>query len=172
MGSIQQFCAFTWQIITPDLILILQQRSHLPNTPFDNSIDRRSVNPKFQAFEKFISGMYLGEIVRTVIVSLIDATPKPLLFSGFSTNVVNKQYGIDTALMSAVEEAWIGNDNSPDTFVLPPLGSFDESKLNAKVAHKLQAIKKILVQHLGFEEKQVSLLDAAVSYIFSKRLLF
>jgi len=107
--------------------------------------------------------MYLGEIVRTVLVSLIDATPKPLLFSGFSTNIVNKQYGIDTALMSAVEEAWIGTDNSPDTFVLPPFGSFDESKLNAKVVTKLQKIRKILVEHLGFEENQVSLLDAAVS---------
>ncbi|KAG2348648.1 actin-like ATPase domain-containing protein [Suillus weaverae] len=34
----------------------------LPTTPYDNKLDCKSINPRFQAFEKFISGMYLGEI--------------------------------------------------------------------------------------------------------------
>ncbi|KIK65672.1 hypothetical protein GYMLUDRAFT_39175 [Collybiopsis luxurians FD-317 M1] len=81
-------------------------RSHLPSTPFDNALDRTSINPRFQAFEKFISGMYLGEITRHVLLSLIDAAPKPLLFGGKVTSVVNHQWGLDTSVMSEVEEAW------------------------------------------------------------------
>ena len=38
--------------------------------------------------------MYLGEITRNVILSLVDASP-PLLFTGLSTPTLNTQYGID-----------------------------------------------------------------------------
>ncbi|KAF5393911.1 hypothetical protein D9757_000352 [Collybiopsis confluens] len=86
--------------------VIMIQRTHLPTTPFDNVLDRTSINPRFQAFEKFISGMYLGEVTRNVLLSLIDAAPKPLLFKGKVTSVVNIQWGLDTSVMSEVEEAW------------------------------------------------------------------
>lgn len=81
-------------------------RSTLPSTLWDNKVDRESINPKFQAFEKFISGMYLGEITRNVMLSLVDAAPRSLLFNGQSTKTLNTHYGLDTAVMSAVEEAW------------------------------------------------------------------
>jgi hexokinase len=42
----------------------------LPSTPFDDAIDKASINPGEQRFEKMISGMYLGEIARQVLVSL------------------------------------------------------------------------------------------------------
>ncbi|GAW01757.1 hypothetical protein LENED_003368 [Lentinula edodes] len=48
-------------------------RTHLPYTPFDTALDRTSINPRAQAFEKFISGMYLGELTRGVLVALVDA---------------------------------------------------------------------------------------------------
>lgn len=80
----------------------------LPSTPFDNKLDRESINPHFQAFEKFISGMYLGEITRNLLLALMDATPKPILFGGKSTPALNSHYGLDTAVMSQVEEAWEG----------------------------------------------------------------
>jgi hexokinase len=83
-------------------------RTRLPTTIYDNKLDRESINPKFQAFEKFISGMYLGEITRNVLLSLVDAAPQPILFSGYSSKDLNEQYGLDTAVMSAVEEAWEG----------------------------------------------------------------
>ena len=82
------------------------QRSVLPSTPFDNKLDRQSINPRLQAFEKFISGMYLGEITRNILLSPVDAAPKPLLFNGRSSEVLNTHYGLDTAVMSEVEEAW------------------------------------------------------------------
>ncbi|MGH0185832.1 UNVERIFIED_CONTAM: hypothetical protein FKN15_018836 [Acipenser sinensis] len=48
-------------------------------TPFDCAVDELSLNPGKQRFEKMISGMYLGEIVRNI---LIDFTKRGLLFRG------------------------------------------------------------------------------------------
>jgi len=89
-------------------------RSQLPTTVFDNVLDRQSINPHFQAFEKFISGMYLGEITRNVLLSLVDAAPRPILFSGQSSKELNEHYGLDTAVMSAVEEAWEGKKDDSE----------------------------------------------------------
>ncbi|KAF3942372.1 Glucokinase [Dactylella cylindrospora] len=44
----------------------------LPDTPYDKALDRNSVNPGMQMFEKRVSGMFLGEILRNAIVSLMD----------------------------------------------------------------------------------------------------
>jgi len=138
-------------------------RTHLPTTPFDRGLDRRSINPSFQAFEKFVSGLYLGESVRSVILALVDATPKPLLFGGKSTETLNAHYGIDTSLMSEMEEAWIGSDTDADAFVLPPLYTeFDAKHLSQKVIPKLERMRQVLVEHLAFKEHDVSLRDAAV----------
>ncbi|GAA0185051.1 kinase [Lithospermum erythrorhizon] len=41
--------------------------SHLPLTEYDQSLDADSLNPGEQIYEKLISGMYLGEIVRRVL---------------------------------------------------------------------------------------------------------
>lgn len=48
-------------------------------TEFDVAVDELSLNPGKQRFEKMISGMYLGEIVRNI---LIDFTKRGLLFRG------------------------------------------------------------------------------------------
>ncbi|CAI0474735.1 unnamed protein product [Linum tenue] len=46
--------------------------SHLPLTEFDNSLDGDSLNPGEQIFEKLISGMYLGEIVRRALLKMAE----------------------------------------------------------------------------------------------------
>ncbi|XP_075635836.1 hexokinase-3 [Castanea sativa] len=57
--------------------------SHLPRTSYDIELDADSPNPNDQGFEKMISGMYLGDIVRRVILRMSheadifgDALPK------------------------------------------------------------------------------------------------
>lgn len=57
--------------------------------------------------------MYLGEITRNVLLALIDAAPTPLLFGGHASKALNTHYGLDTAVMSAVEEAWAGTRGGP-----------------------------------------------------------
>ncbi|XP_022884724.1 hexokinase-2, chloroplastic [Olea europaea var. sylvestris] len=45
----------------------------LPLTEFDREMDAESINPREQIFEKTISGMYLGEIVRRVLLRMAEA---------------------------------------------------------------------------------------------------
>ncbi|KAG5097769.1 hypothetical protein JHK82_047623 [Glycine max] len=47
---------------------------HLPLTSFDASVDAESSNPGREIFEKLISGMYLGEVVRQVLLKLARET--------------------------------------------------------------------------------------------------
>ncbi|KAI3684220.1 hypothetical protein L6452_33441 [Arctium lappa] len=46
--------------------------SHLPLTEYDNTLDAESLNPGEQIFEKMISGMYLGELLRKVLYRMAD----------------------------------------------------------------------------------------------------
>ncbi|KAI3447041.1 hypothetical protein Pfo_003706 [Paulownia fortunei] len=46
--------------------------SHLPLTEYDKSLDAESLNSGEQIFEKLISGMYLGEIVRRVLCRMAE----------------------------------------------------------------------------------------------------
>ncbi|KAG6865994.1 hypothetical protein C0991_009666 [Blastosporella zonata] len=138
-------------------------RSHLPFTPFDNSLDRVSINPSFQAFEKFISGMYLGEITRNILISLIDASPKPLLFSGKSTPTLNKQYGLDTSVMSDIEDAWEGPNRSlSGDQPAPEFAKFDATSLPPNISKKLERIRSVVVKQFGFQDAEVTLKDAAI----------
>ncbi|XP_029129427.1 hexokinase-1 [Cajanus cajan] len=46
--------------------------SHLPLTEYDYALDAESLNPGEQIFEKIISGMYLGDIVRRVLCKMAE----------------------------------------------------------------------------------------------------
>ncbi|KAI0079762.1 hexokinase [Panus rudis PR-1116 ss-1] len=155
-------------------------RTTLPTTPYDNKLDRESINPRLQAFEKFISGMYLGEITRNILLSLIDAAPKPLLFNGHSSAELNKHYGLDTSVMSEVEEAWeqgrappsetavegasaINNVSVSDGPATKSAAHFTEvEQLSAEDQSRLERIRNILIQRLGLQAADVTLRDAAI----------
>ena len=51
-------------------------------TKWDREVDRLSINPGKQIFEKMISGMYMGEVVRQVLVDLVN---EGLIFVGQNT---------------------------------------------------------------------------------------
>lgn len=76
-----------------------KERRVLPLTIFDNKLDRESINPHEQLFEKMISGMYLGEIARNAIVRYIDMR---VLFSGTSSPELNRQWAFETSYMSSI----------------------------------------------------------------------
>ncbi|KAH0690999.1 hypothetical protein R3W88_010358 [Solanum pinnatisectum] len=46
--------------------------SHLPLTEYDHALDNESLNPGEQIFEKMTSGMYLGEILRRVLLRVAE----------------------------------------------------------------------------------------------------
>lgn len=98
------------------------QLNVLPNTSYDIELDQKSVNPGIQIFEKRVSGMFLGEIVRLVIVDMLK-DPKIALFRDENSSHndwkstttiapesgVFKQWGIDSSIMSIAAA-----DNTPD----------------------------------------------------------
>ncbi|TQN70041.1 Glucokinase, partial [Colletotrichum shisoi] len=102
------------------------QLNVLPNNPWDDALDKASVNPGIQMFEKRVSGMFLGEIVRLTILDMLkdeklslfkdqnssfndwksptDISPKSSMF---------QQWGLDSAIMSVAAA-----DNTPELSTL------------------------------------------------------
>eukprot|EP00999_Lentomonas_sp_LEN2_P001936 NODE_308_length_1672_cov_86.117799_g276_i0.p1 GENE.NODE_308_length_1672_cov_86.117799_g276_i0~~NODE_308_length_1672_cov_86.117799_g276_i0.p1 ORF type:complete len:493 (-),score=90.39 NODE_308_length_1672_cov_86.117799_g276_i0:53-1531(-) len=75
-------------------------RRVLPYTKYDDILDTSSSHPGTQPYEKMISGMYLGETVRLVLVDLLS---QKLLFGGKSSLLMEQEYAFDTAYMSRIE---------------------------------------------------------------------
>ena len=92
----------------------------LPNTKYDQILDKESVNPGIQMFEKRISGMFLGEILRTVLVDVMKSSSVALFRDEdsshndlHSTTTIPKssalfeQWAVDSSILSFAE-----SDNS------------------------------------------------------------
>ncbi|MCK9195743.1 MAG: hypothetical protein M0P16_02045 [Syntrophales bacterium] len=71
--------------------------SQLKTNIYDHLLDRASLNPGKQLFEKMVSGMYLGEISRLVIVEMME---RGLLFRGTSLSAFSKGYALTTEHLS------------------------------------------------------------------------
>ncbi|XP_059926821.1 hexokinase HKDC1-like isoform X1 [Gadus macrocephalus] len=69
-------------------------------TPYDSAVDRESLNQGRQRFEKMTSGLYLGEIVRQV---LLDLTRRGLLFRGHVTEALKTPGIFHTKYLSQIE---------------------------------------------------------------------
>ncbi|CAA2987001.1 hexokinase-3-like [Olea europaea subsp. europaea] len=79
--------------------------SHLPRTSYDIDLDADSPNPNDQGFEKMISGMYLGDIVRRVILRMSEE----LDVFGPVSSKLQVPFILRTPLMAAMHE-----DDTPD----------------------------------------------------------
>uniref|UniRef100_A0A8D2P6P1 Hexokinase-2 n=1 Tax=Zosterops lateralis melanops TaxID=1220523 RepID=A0A8D2P6P1_ZOSLA len=69
-------------------------------TKYDREVDEGSLNPGKQRYEKMTSGMYLGEIVRQI---LIDLTKQGLLFRGHISESLRKRGIFETKFLSQIE---------------------------------------------------------------------
>ncbi|XP_043925231.1 hexokinase-3 [Protopterus annectens] len=74
-------------------------------TEFDLELDRHSRNPGRQTFEKKISGMYMGEIVRLIVVKLASLH---LLFNGVTSPALLKSGTFETNYISEIEDEKVG----------------------------------------------------------------
>ena len=68
---------------------------------FDRSLDDQSLNPGRQTFEKMVSGHYIGELVRRILVKL---TEERILFDGKVTKQLSTQNVINAKFLSKVED--------------------------------------------------------------------
>ncbi|XP_017873308.1 PREDICTED: uncharacterized protein LOC108620838 [Drosophila arizonae] len=69
-------------------------------TSFDKAVDRESLYPTKQVFEKCISGKYMGELVRHIVVELMD---KGVLFKDATSQILREREKFDTRFLSEIE---------------------------------------------------------------------
>ncbi|XP_058399276.1 hexokinase HKDC1 isoform X2 [Diceros bicornis minor] len=116
-------------------------------TQYDKEVDEGSLNPGKQRYEKMTSGMYLGEIVRQI---LIDLTKQGLLFRGqiserlrtrgiFETKFLSQIESFSRLLQETVKELAPRCDV---TFMLSEDGSGKGAALITAVAKRLQQAGK------------------------------
>jgi len=78
---------------------------HLPKTIYDERIDKISSNPGYHMFEKRVSGMFMGEILRQVLVELHS---KGVLFPQYPTyerlpHRLRNPFELDSEVLSHIE---------------------------------------------------------------------
>jgi hexokinase len=90
--------------------------SVLPTTIYDKKLDHDSVNPGIQMFEKRVSGMFLGEILRIALLSILENKSVSLFrdvnssendYRSTTTIAENsplyKQWAVDSSILSIAE---------------------------------------------------------------------
>uniref|UniRef100_A0A8C7K0B8 Phosphotransferase n=1 Tax=Oncorhynchus kisutch TaxID=8019 RepID=A0A8C7K0B8_ONCKI len=67
---------------------------------YDRVVDETSINPGQQLYEKLISGKYMGELVRVVLLKLVN---EELLFNGEASDLLKTRGSFDTRYVSQIE---------------------------------------------------------------------
>lgn len=75
-------------------------RKILPFTPFDYQIDRQSLRPGTQIFEKMVAGLYIGEMLRLILVTLHE---EGMLFQGQDITRLRKENSLEASFLSIAE---------------------------------------------------------------------
>lgn len=79
---------------------IFGSESYLPLTSYDIALDAAHNQPKFQLYEKMMSGAYMGELVRLIALDFIKSGE---LFDGIVPEGFEEPYCFPTMYMSALE---------------------------------------------------------------------
>jgi len=75
-------------------------RHVFPRTRWDDELNDKHVLPDFQPLEYFITGRYLGEIARLILVEAITTAG---LFGGEMPNKLDEPYALDTRILATFE---------------------------------------------------------------------
>ncbi|KAG0028148.1 glucokinase [Podila clonocystis] len=82
---------------------------YLPQTKYDKEIDAVSLVPGFQEFEKMVSGLYMGELVRLALVDMIEQKAIFEFLEGNVPESLQARLAFKTLFMSTIE-----SDNSAE----------------------------------------------------------
>jgi hexokinase len=72
----------------------------LPLTKFDHQLDRESLRPGTQRYEKMVAGLYIGEMMRLIMVNLHE---EEKLFKGLDITRLRAEYALDATFLSIAE---------------------------------------------------------------------
>ncbi|GAM39859.1 hexokinase [Talaromyces pinophilus] len=73
----------------------------LPRNPFDCIVDENSSRPGQQLYEKMVAGLYIGEMLRLVLLDLYERNH---IFRGQDVSYLRQKNSIDSLFLSTVEE--------------------------------------------------------------------
>ncbi|KAJ5757364.1 uncharacterized protein N7511_006058 [Penicillium nucicola] len=76
------------------------ERKVLPLTPFDHQIDKQSVRPGTQIYEKMVAGLYIGEMLRLILITLHE---EGRLFKGQDVTRLRVENSLEASFLSIAE---------------------------------------------------------------------
>ncbi|GJN35841.1 hypothetical protein PR202_gb24652 [Eleusine coracana subsp. coracana] len=120
----------------------------LPVTEYDHALDEESLNPGEQIFEKLISGLYLGDIVRRVLLKIASQTT---LFGNVSHTKLKTRFILRTPDVSAMR-----HDETPDLSVVA-----EKLAENLKIRDTSLETRKMVVEICDIVTKRSARLAAA-----------
>ena len=123
--------------------------SVLPNTQFDVELDKVSLNPGDQMFEKRVAGMFLGELLR-IIAAQMHTDPEINLFSAYHS----------------IQE-WKLNGHQPSLLIRWSVDSSILSVAEADNSEGLEDLRAKIEAELGISKALVSVEDARAVKIIS-----
>ncbi|KAL9610927.1 MAG: hypothetical protein Q9167_004405 [Letrouitia subvulpina] len=152
------------------------QMSVLPSTPYDAALDAGSVNPGIQMFEKRVSGMFLGEILRRAVVAMVE-NPAVQLFKDESSasndvhstctiaddSALYRKWGVDTSFLSVAQADQSAGFKATRQALSKDLG------VDAASAEDVEAVK-ILVEAIGKRSARLSAVALAAVVISTRSL--
>ncbi|XP_078439797.1 hexokinase 3 [Wolffia australiana] len=99
----------------------------LPLTEFDRDMDSASINPGEQIFEKTISGMYLGEIARRILLKMSEDNA---LFGDSIPEKLTSPFVLSTPSLCAMHQDNTNDLSTVGTILTEAIGA--ESSVNAR----------------------------------------
>ncbi|XP_075065246.1 hexokinase-3 [Mixophyes fleayi] len=136
-------------------------------TSFDYDVDNFSINPGKQRYEKLISGMYLGEIVRQVLIVL---TQRGILFGGKISEKLNTRGLFPTKFLSDIERDTLGllevrailtglglKSTCDDTVVVKEVCTIVSRRAGQLCAASIAAVVEKMRENRGLDELKITI---------------
>lgn len=110
MEKTKNISMYDGDILAPAVMIINTEWSGLGDngvlegirTKHDRVVDSESTNPKAHLFEKMISGMYLGEVARLLIIECIESGA---LLNGVISDAISQPKSFPTSFVSEIDRA-------------------------------------------------------------------
>ncbi|KAE8349251.1 hypothetical protein BDV28DRAFT_152071 [Aspergillus coremiiformis] len=107
----------------------------LPMTRWDDVINRTHLRPDYQPLEYMITGRYLGEIIRLIIVEAVETAQ---LFGGELPHSMRDAYSFDTSIVATIEA-----DTSPSLTSSAALLQKEHTFLQAPPVEDLKFLRRV-----------------------------
>lgn len=109
----------------------------LPRTPYDDELDKNSIDPGSQMFEKRVSGMYLGELLRLAILRLIETGALQMKFD--KESLVFRREGIDSSFLSRLADDKYNDLQKAAKFIMDTISAKNVTRTEAQSIRLLAA---------------------------------